>query len=113
MEKKSVELAKKYSDKEIGDEETANKFIFEKFADSITLYKEICDDVSKQLDSLFGEGCLQKVFPDVQSPGFELIIDFLDAITPYLKKYAKERGEKINLKYSRKRKGARSSLLKH
>lgn len=108
VEKKSMELEKKYSDKEIGDEETANKFIFEKFADSTTLYKEICDDVSKQLDSLFGEGCLQKVFPDVQSPGFELIIAFLDAITPLLQKYAQERNEKINLQYNRKRKGART-----
>lgn len=109
VEQKSAELKEKYpNDKSDGEADGKAKFNFEQFADYTKLYKEVCDDVSNRLDDLFGDNCLQKVFPDVQSPGFELIIDFLDAITPYLKKYAQERNEKINTKYSRNRKGARS-----
>lgn len=103
VDNKCKELAEKYSNQE------EEEFSFEKFSDSASLYTAICKDVSNHLDSLFGDGCLKKVFPDVQLPGFELIIDFLDAITPYLEKYAKERNEKINLKYNRNRKGARSN----
>lgn len=72
------------------------------------LQKETCDDISKQLDSLFGDGCMRKVFPDVSSPAIDLIWDFLEAVMPYLEKYAKERNESINLRYNRNRKGARS-----
>ena len=51
---------------------------------------------------------MKKVYPDVQSPGFDLIIEFLDEITPLLKKFAAERNQYINTKYNRNRKGARS-----
>lgn len=108
IEQKAAELQKKYPEQETMGEETEIKFNFQQFDDYSKLYKEICDEVSKKLDDLFGAECLHKVFPDVQSPGFELICDFLDAVTPYLEKYAKKRNEKINTKYNRKRKGARS-----
>ncbi len=108
VDKKSKELAEKYSKESEAGENEEKDLNFEKITDLTSLYKDICDDVSKQMDNLFGDNCLRKVFPDVQSPGFELIIDFLDAIAPILKKYAQERNEKINLKYNRSRKGARS-----
>lgn len=76
--------------------------------DSIQLYSELCRYTCTELDNLFGEGCCQKVFVGVQNPSVELIGDFFEQITPLLNQYAQERNQKINLMYSRNRKGARS-----
>lgn len=104
VEKKCDELKAKYPEQE---EESVDMHIH-MFGDSAKLYRELCDEVCVELDKLFGERCCQKVFPGVESPGFELIIDFIDNITPLLQKYAVERNQKINARYNRNRKGARS-----
>lgn len=78
--------------------------IREVVSEQTKLSKEIC----VELDKLFGEGCCRKVFVDTEVPTLDLIDDFLEQITPLLEKFAKERNEKINLKYSRRRKGANS-----
>lgn len=72
------------------------------------LYKNLCDDISHELDKVFGEGCLRKVFPDVESPDIYLITDFLEAVAPVIEKLAKEYNDGISAKYNRNRKGARS-----
>lgn len=97
-EKRAQELSEKYKDKP--DDADA-------ISDSIQLYLEVCRDTCAELDRLFGEGCCRKVFVGVDNPNIELIGDFLEKITPLLQKYAQERNEKINLKYSRNRRGAR------
>lgn len=104
VEKKCDELKAKYPEQE---DESMDRQIH-MFGDSAKLYRELCDEVCVELDKLFGERCFQKVFPEVESPGFELIIDFIDNITPLLQKYAAERNQKINARYNRNRKGARS-----
>lgn len=71
-------------------------------------YKDLCDSTCVQIDKLFGEGCVRKVFPDVESPSLDLLDDFFEAITPLLQKFANERREKIQLRYNRRRKGSRS-----
>lgn len=102
-ENRCNEISAKYEENSAEDE----GFNFEEFSDTTKLYKELCENTCAELEKLFGDGCVRKVFPDVELPGFELIISFLDAITPLLQKYAKERNEKINTRYNRNRKGAR------
>lgn len=75
--------------------------------EAFRIQREICDEICGRLDDLFGEGCCRKVFVGIESPDIFLILDFVEQITPILQKLAKERNEKINLKYSRYRKGAR------
>lgn len=106
VDAKAAELARKYPGEQI--ENDSGDINVEMVADIVELYKELCDWTIVQLDKLFGAGCCMKVFPGVESPGLELIADFLDAINPILQKYAEERNEKINLRYNRNRKGARS-----
>lgn len=106
VDAKADELSRKYPDAQI--ESDNGDINVEMIADIVDLYKELCDWTSAELDKLFGAGCCRKVFPDVESPGFDLIVDFLDAINPILQKFANERNEKINLRYNRNRKGARS-----
>lgn len=99
---KEKALQEKYADQKPG--EINIKLMTEESA----LYKEVCDEASAKLDGMFGAGCMKKVYPDVESPRFDLIIEFLDEVSPLLKKFAAERNQYINTKYNRNRKGARS-----
>lgn len=103
----SVSAQEKAIQEKYADQDTKG-INFDLIAETTALYKEICDDASRQLDGMFGSDCMKKVYPYVESPGFELIIGFLDEITPLLKKFAAERNQVINTKYNRNRKGARS-----
>lgn len=98
--KRADELAEKHKDKPSDDVDA--------IIDSIQLYADLCRDTCAELDKLFGDGCCRKVFVGVQNPSVELIGDFFEQITPLLNQYAQERNQKINLMYSRNRKGARS-----
>lgn len=105
IDRKAKEFPQKYPDEEKEESEEIN---IDMISDIVDMYKEVCDWTCAELDKLFGAGCCRKVFPDVESPGMDLIGDFLEAITPILQKFANERNEKINLRYNRNRKGARS-----
>ena len=100
IEQKAKDLSEKHKDKPDND---VNSIM-----DGIQLYAELCRYTCTELDNLFGEGCCQKVFVGAQNPSVELIGDFFEQITPLLNQYAQERNQKINLMYSRNRKGARS-----
>ena len=110
IERQAKELSEKYpeAEKTGTDEAEAIDLNVDMIIDVTRMYSDLCKDVCIQLDKLFGEGCCRKVFFGVASPGIELIGDFFEKITPLLQKYADERNAKFNLKYSRKRKGARS-----
>lgn len=111
IDRRVAELSAKYPDggnaEKSDDGEDAGRLNVDKLVDEVALYSELCMDICGKLDELFGEGCCRKVFVGIQSPGMELIMDFFEQITPLLNKFAKERGERINLKYNRNRKGAR------
>lgn len=100
IEQQAKELADKHQGKADNDTEV--------IVDTVKMYSELCKEVCSELDKLFGDGCCRKVFVGVESPSIELIGDFFEQITPLLQKYADERNAKFNMKYSRKRKGARS-----
>lgn len=99
IEQKASELSERHKDKPDDDVDA--------IVDSIQLYSELCRYTCDELDNLFGEGCCKKVFVGIQNPSVELIGDFFEKITPLLNQYAKERNQKIDLMYSRNRKGAR------
>lgn len=99
IEQKAAALSDKHKDKPDDDVDA--------IVDRIQLYAELCRYTCDELDKLFGEGCCRKVFVGIQNPSVELIGDFFDHITPLLNQYAKERNQKIDLMYSRNRKGAR------
>lgn len=100
IEQRAKDLSEKHKDKPDNDADA--------IIDSIQLYSELCRYTCEEIDKLFGEGCCRKVFVGVQNPSVELIGDFFDKITPLLNQYAQERNQKINLMYSRNRKGGRS-----
>lgn len=100
IEQRAKNLSEKHKDKPDNDVDA--------IIDGIQLYSELCQYTCKEIDKLFGEGCCRKVFVGVQNPSVELIGDFFEQITPLLNQYAQERNQKINLIYSRNRKGARS-----
>ena len=83
---------------------------FDMIKEAVELQARLSEEVCTELDKLFGEGCCRKVFVGVQSPSIILIWDFLDQLMPYLQKFARERNEKINLKYNKNRKAARGTL---
>ena len=79
------------------------------FSERFNAYDALCRESCKELDALFGEGCCRKVFLDIESPGMELVADFIDQIIPIIQGFATERNQKITSKYSPNRKGARSN----
>lgn len=93
-------------EKELSDAE--KDAVMEAVSEYLVFYKEVCDWTCAELDKFFGEGCCRKVFPGVESPGLELICDFLDAVMKPMRKFAAERGERIDAKYNNRRKGANS-----
>lgn len=97
--RRAKELSEKHKDKPDDN--------IDAIVDGFNLYADLCKDTCAELDKLFGDGCCQKVFLGVENPSVELIGDFFEQITPLLQKYAQERNQKINLMYSRNRKGAR------
>lgn len=65
--------------------------------------KEACE----KIDNIFGDEASRKIFGNV-IPDMYMIADFFEKISPFIEKYAKERDQSINKKYSKSRKGAKS-----
>lgn len=63
------------------------------------IYRECC----RKIDGVFGDGTCVKVFGNIV-PGTELLEDFFEQMAPILEKMSAERGEKIQLRYDRRKK---------
>lgn len=72
---------------------------------------DIRDKVSKEacekIDNIFGVGASKKIFGGI-IPDMYSIAEFFEKIAPFIEKYAKERNQTINRKYSKGRKGSKS-----
>ncbi len=79
----------------------------EAFDNVVSAYDAFIKKACTKIDAIFGADACRKIFCGV-TPDFYAITDFLEKITPFLDKYAKERHENINLKYSARRRGAKS-----
>lgn len=97
MEKKQKEVVSEDCDKINYDALNGVLDIREKIS------KEACD----KIDSIFGDEASRKIFGGI-IPDMFAIADFFEQITPLIEKYAKERNQSINKKYSKSRKGAKS-----
>ena len=67
----------------------------------------LCEEACKQMDSMFGEGMCKKAFP-CGVPDESTIMELLDGLIPYINRAFEERGERIAVKYDKKRKGGRT-----
>lgn len=97
-----------------GDELTS--FIEQKEGEELTLDAmaetaskrvELCKKARDRIDELFGEGTCKKTF-GVDIPDEVCIMEFVEKMIPFINAAFEERGQHINRKYSRNRKGARS-----
>lgn len=76
----------------------------ERMRKGLALNLEIHEYFKDQIDGLFGPDTCRKVFGDIV-PHIDLYADFLEQLTPYFEKYAKDRQNRIKSKYSATRKG--------
>jgi len=91
--------------KEIGDKLESAKDIHEKTAAILEMTK-IYEECGRQVDAFFGPDTCAKVFGGVTAPDALLLGEFFEQITPIVEEAVRERGEAINSKYNRNRKGA-------
>lgn len=79
--------------------------------DAASIVLDIKEKISKEacekIDKIFGAEASRKIFGGIVPDMFS-IADFFDQIAPLIEKYAKERNQAINKKYSKSRKGAKS-----
>lgn len=73
--------------------------------------REKMQEISEEIDRLFGEGCCKKVFGNIV-PSPYLVAEFFEQLLPIIQKHADERQKKIAAKYSKSRKGSRSAEKK-
>ncbi len=71
------------------------------------LHTQICVEAMQKIDDIFGVNASKKIFCGT-IPDIFAITDFFEKITPFIEKYAEERGKNISKKYSTRRKGAKS-----
>lgn len=73
----------------------------------ISLRSKINNESCERIDAIFGTGASRKIFGRV-TPDMYMVVDFLEKISPFIKKYADERKRAISSKYNKNRKGAKS-----
>ena len=89
------------------DETEVNGSSLESITKTTSKRVELCKKGRDRIDELFGEGTCKKVF-GVEVPDEVCIMEFVEAMMPFVNEAFKERGQHIDRKYSRNRKGARS-----
>lgn len=67
--------------------------------DQLNKIIEECNNITQEIDALFGAGCCKKIFGDV-TPTPYVIIDFFNQLGPIIGRYANERQSRIMKKYN-------------
>lgn len=70
----------------------------------IQLLVTVMQDITAEIDNIFGEDCCEKVF-DTTAPSPYAVADFFDQMPPIFDRYTNERQKRIANKYSRERQG--------
>lgn len=73
----------------------------------LDIREKISREACEKIDKIFGDEASRKIFGNVV-PDMLIVADFFDKVAPFIEKYAKERNQSINKKYSKSRKGAKS-----
>lgn len=73
----------------------------------LDIREKISKEACEKIDNIFGPESSRKIFGGI-IPDLFMIADFFEQIAPLIEKYAKERNQTINKKYSKNRRGAKS-----
>ena len=73
----------------------------------LSIREKVSKEACEKIDSIFGADASRKIFCGI-TPDYLAITDFLGQVMPLIEKYARERNQSINSKYSKNRKGAKS-----
>ena len=103
QEKAVKELQNKNKESDANNEEEDRKATGE----VIALRSKINNESCERIDSIFGTGASRKLFGSV-IPDLYMVVDFLDKVTPFIEKYAKEHKKAIDSRYNKNRRGAKS-----
>ena len=87
--------------------EDGDKINYEALNGVLDIREKISKEACEKIDNIFGTEASRKIFGSIV-PDMYMIADFFEQITPLIEKYAKERNQTINKKYSKNRKGAKS-----
>lgn len=87
--------------------EDSDKINYEALNGVLDIREKISKEACEKIDNIFGEEASRKIFGSI-IPDMYMIADLFEQITPLIEKYAKERNQTINKKYSKSRKGAKS-----
>lgn len=89
------------------EQKEGEKLTLDAVAETANKRVELCKKARDRIDELFGDGTCKKAF-GVDMPDEVCIMEFVEAMIPFINTAFEERGQRINRKYSRNRKGARS-----
>lgn len=87
--------------------ENGDDIDYEALNSVLDIREKVSKEACEKIDNIFGAEASQKIFGGIVPDMFS-IADFFEQITPLIEKYAKERNQAINKKYSKSRKGAKS-----
>lgn len=103
QEKAIKELQEKNKEVDADSKQESRKAV----GDVIALRSKINKESCERIDSIFGADASRKLFGSV-IPDLSKVVEFLDKITPFVEKYAKEHKKAIDSRYNKNRKGAKS-----
>ena len=103
--RKEIKEMKEQGDKVVSDDE--NKINYDAANSVLDIREKISKEACEKIDNIFGAEASRKIFGSIV-PDMYMIADFFEKITPFMEKYAKERNQTINKKYSKSRKGSKS-----
>lgn len=103
--RKEIKEMKEQGDKVVSDDE--NKINYDAANSVLDIREKISKEACEKIDNIFGAEASRKIFGSIV-PDMYMIADFFEKITPFMEKYAKERNQTINRKYSKGRKGSKS-----
>ncbi len=103
--RKEIKEMKEQGDKVVSDDK--NKINYDAANSVLDIREKISKEACEKIDNIFGAEASRKIFGSIV-PDMYMIADFFEKITPFMEKYAKERNQTINKKYSKSRKGAKS-----
>lgn len=103
--RKEIREMEKQADKIVSED--GENIDYDAADNALDIHKQIINEACEKIDNIFGSGASRKIFGNVV-PDEYMIAEFFEKINPLIEKYQKERGQSINKKYSKNRKGAKS-----
>lgn len=103
--RKEIKEMEEQGDKVVSDD--GNKINYDAANSVLDIREKISKEACEKIDNIFGAESSRKIFGSI-TPDMYMVADFFEQITPFIEKYAKERNQSINKKYSKSRKGAKS-----